>query len=146
MKTNFFTSVLCLLVLFLLSACNETPEQAQPSAQTVVAKTPAPTIVVTDAQICKDVIDHEPVNAGTSFLLEEKVYCWIETEAPSAPDSIVVKWFNEGDLQLTQALEIKESSFRTFCNKKLYFPGQWKVSILDKEGNSLKELEFQVQE
>ncbi|MEM1219909.1 MAG: DUF2914 domain-containing protein [Bacteroidota bacterium] len=138
-----------LLVFLAFTSCNEPPENtsAEPVVQEAeVPSQPATTIQVLDAKICKEVEDRMPIEVGTVFALEEKVYCWMELETESVPDSVIVKWINAGDLQLTQALEIKSETYRTFCNKTLYFPGTWTVSIQDPAGNELRAIDFEVTE
>ena len=138
-----------LLVFLTLTSCNETAENTstEPPVQSAeVPPAPASKIKVLDAKICKKIEDRMPIEASTTFGLEEKVYCWMELESEITPDSVVVKWINAGDLQLTQALEIKAETYRTYCNKTLYFPGTWTVSIQDATGNELKAIDFEVTE
>ncbi len=142
--------ILCsLLVLLALTSCNETPESTstEPAVQTAeVPPQPASKIKVLDAKICQGIEDRMPIDVGTTFGMEEKVYCWMELESEVVPDSVIVKWINAGDLQLTQALEIKSETYRTYCNKTLYFPGTWTVSIQDAAGNELQAIDFEVTE
>lgn len=142
--------ILCFfLVLLALTSCNETPENnhTEPTVQAAeVPPPPASKIQVLDAKICKGIEDRMPVDVGTAFGIEEKVFCWMELKSEVLPDSVIVKWINAGDLQLTQALEIKSETYRTYCNKTLYFPGTWTVSIQDATGNELKAIDFEVTE
>ena len=104
-------------------------------------------LVVSVAAICKDVIDHEPVDSGTSFpATVGKLYCFTKITGAQSPTQVTHVWLFDGTERARVDLAVGAASWRTFSSKIIqeHELGAWRVDVLDPEGNVLKTLEFAV--
>ena len=130
-KTMF---VLLGLMLTLVSV----PAPAQQEAMTAMG----PEVV--EANLGRAVENREIMDETSTFVVNERVYLWLKV-AGAAGDSITVLW-KHGEHSYQTALAIGGSPWRTWAYKTAAFAGDWSVSVMDKDGNVLKELTFTVQE
>jgi hypothetical protein len=102
----------------------------------------AQSLQVADAKLGKGVQNREIVDEAATFTVNEKAYLWMRVTG--GPGDINVTW-SIGDHSDTVALNIGGSSWRTWANKTLWQAGDWKVTVTDSAGQTLKEITFQVQ-
>jgi len=102
---------------------------------------------VSVAAICKDVIDREPVDSGTSFVATVgKLYCFTKITGAQSPTQVTHVWLFDGTERARVDLAVGAASWRTFSSKIIqeHELGAWRVDVMDPEGNVLKTLEFEV--
>jgi hypothetical protein len=120
-----------------------TGEMQQPAMQAQKA----PELEVSVAAICKDVVDHEPVDSGNSFTANVgKLYCFTKISGAESPTHITHVWYFDGTERGRVELAVNSASWRTFSSKIIqpHEQGAWRVDVLDAEGNVLKSLDFEV--
>jgi hypothetical protein len=104
-------------------------------------------MAITSATICKNVINREPVDAGTSFLASEaKLYCFSKIDGIQSDSEIVHAWYYGGVERTRITLGVKPPAWRTYSSKIIqpHEIGAWRVEILDSAGNILKTVEFEI--
>ena len=102
---------------------------------------------VSVAAICKDVIDREPVDSGTSFpATVGKLYCFTKITGAQSPTQVTHVWLFDGTERARVDLAVGAASWRTFSSKIIqeHELGAWRVDVVDPEGNVIKTLEFEV--
>jgi hypothetical protein len=103
-------------------------------------------IKVTTADICKNVVDRQPVEPGGSFPVSVgKLYCYTKIENIQNSAKIVHTWYF-GDTQRARvSLNINPPSWRTYSSKIIQTQeiGAWRVEILDTMGNLLETVRFE---
>jgi len=127
----------------------EKPAAEQAAAEKAEEPAPKPTVdlEITRAAICRQVVEREPVDAGTSFEPPvEKLYCFTHiTGAQDATEIYHVWYFVESERAVVK-LQVKSSSWRT-CSSKIIQPheiGDWRVDVLGPEGDMLKSVHFKI--
>jgi hypothetical protein len=126
-----------------MQAKEPTGEMKEPAMQ---AQKP-PELEVSVAAICKDVVDHEPVDSGNSFTVNVgKLYCFTKITGAQSPTHITHVWLFDGTERARVELAVNSVSWRTFSSKIIqpHELGAWRVDVLDAEGNVLKSLDFEV--
>jgi hypothetical protein len=126
-----------------MQAKEPTGEMKEPAMQAQKA----PELEVSVAAICKDVVDHEPVDSGNSFTASVgKLYCFTKITGAQSPTHITHVWLFDGTERARVELPVNAVSWRTFSSKIIqqHELGAWRVDILDAEGNVLKSLDFEV--
>lgn len=102
---------------------------------------------VSVAAICKDVIDREPVDSGTSFpVAVGKLYCFTKITGAQSPTQVTHVWLFDGTERARVDLAVGAASWRTFSSKIIqeHELGAWRVDVVDPDGNVLKTLDFEV--
>ena len=126
-----------------MQAKEPTGEMQQPAMQAQKA----PELEVSAAAICKDVVDHEPVDSGNSFTASVgKLYCFTKITGAESPTHVTHVWLYDGTERARVELAVNSASWRTFSSKIIqeHELGAWRVDVLDAEGNVLKTLDFEV--
>jgi hypothetical protein len=126
-----------------MQAKEPTGEMKEPAMQAQKA----PELEVSVAAICKDVVDHEPVDSGNSFTVSVgKLYCFTKITGAQSPTHITHVWLFDGTERARVELAVNAVSWRTFSSKIIqqHELGAWRVDVLDAEGNVLKSLDFEV--
>jgi hypothetical protein len=104
-------------------------------------------LVVTEATICRDVVNRQPVGAGDSFDASVgKLACFTKITGAQRPTQISHVWYF-GDTQRAKvALSVNSLSWRTYSSKKIqqHEIGDWRVDILGPGGEILKSLGFKI--
>jgi hypothetical protein len=127
---------------------------AKPAAKPVAAEKaeeptakPAVDLEITRAAICRQVVEREPVDAGTSFEPPvEKLYCFTHiTGAQDATEIYHVWYFAETERAVIK-LKVNSASWRTYSSKIIqpHEIGDWRVDVLGAEGNILKSVNFKI--
>ena len=102
---------------------------------------------VTAAAMCKNVVDLEPVDSGTSFPVSlGMLYCFTKVTAAQSPAQITHVWYFDGTERARVGLAVNSVSWRTYSSKIIqpHEMGAWSVDVLDANGKVLKSLEFEV--
>ena len=102
---------------------------------------------VASAVICKNVVDRQPVEPGTSFSASVgRLYCYSRIADIQNSTQIVHVWYFGDTERARIPLRVNPPSWRTFSSKKIqgHETGKWQVKILDASGNSLEQVEFEI--
>ena len=103
---------------------------------------------VTTAAICREVVDREPVDAGTSFEpTVGKVRCFTHVMGAQGATVIYHIWsFGERERAVVE-LPVNSISWRTYSSKIVqpHEIGDWRVQVLGPEGDELKVLHFEIE-
>jgi len=99
------------------------------------------------AAICRNVVDREPVDAGTSFEAPVgKLCCFTHVTGAQGATEIYHVWsFGESERAVVK-LQVGASSWRTYSSKIIQPReiGEWRVDVLGPEGDVLKALHFEI--
>ncbi|MBW1981591.1 MAG: DUF2914 domain-containing protein [Deltaproteobacteria bacterium] len=113
---------------------------------TVAAQSPSQ-LEVAVAAICRDVVNLEPVDSGTSFPVSTgKLYCFTKITGAQEPTQVTHVWYFDGTERARVVLEVRSSTWRTYSSKIIqpHELGAWKVEVLDANGTLLQTLQFEV--
>ena len=130
-------SVFPLLVLVTICWGLQATSQSQETSQ----------LEVTAAAMCKNVVDLEPVDSGTSFPVSlGMLYCFTKVTAAQSPTQITHVWYFDGTERARVGLAVNSVSWRTYSSKiiQTHEMGAWSIDVLDANGKVLKTLEFEV--
>lgn len=126
-----------------------TPQTAEettaPEPTTEVATETQSEITITDAAICRDVVDREPVGAGDVFSSGlQKVMCFTRVVGAKQETEILHNWYLAEKMMASVALRVGSDNWRTYSSKALVpeYAGEWKVEILSQDGELLKKIYF----
>ena len=106
-----------------------------------------PHLEVAAAAICKDIVDLEPVDTGTSFGVEEgQLYCFTKITGAQSPAHVIHVWYFDGTERARIGLGVNSIAWRTYSSKIIqpHELGAWHIDVLDSLGNVLKTLKFEV--
>lgn len=120
-------------------------QQAQKAAPTKAAAAGAGHGQDNGVQVLKivlsnDVKDREPQQELTTAKVGDVVVGWTKIQAPEGT-KVTHRWIHEGKTVSDIPLEIKGSG-RTWSKKTIAAPGNWKLQVVDADGNVLKEVAF----
>lgn len=104
-------------------------------------------VTVTTAVICKNVVDRQPVEPGTSFPVSVgRLYCYTKIDNIKNAENIVQTWYYGDAQRALVSLNINPPSWRTYSSKIIqpHEIGAWRVEILDTSGNLLKTVRFEI--
>jgi len=134
MKSVSFAFVILLITVCLLPAATIEGQESV-------------SLEVTDAVICKDVVDRTPVDAGNSFRASVgSLYCFTRITGAQEPTVITHAWYFGKTQWAWVTLEVGSASWRT-CSSKVIQPNQvglWHVDVLGPDGDLLWTLEFEI--
>jgi hypothetical protein len=107
----------------------------------------APDLEIATAAICREVVDHEPVDAGTSFEpTVGKLCCFTHVMGAQGATVIYHIWnFAEHERAVVE-LRVNGASWRTYSSKIIqpHEIGDWRVDVLGPEGDVLKVVHFEI--
>jgi hypothetical protein len=102
---------------------------------------------VANAVICRDVVNREPVDAGTTFPLSVgKLSCFAQVTGVEGSAKITHVWYL-GDKERSRIdLTVNGPTWRTFSTKAIRpgDAGSWRVDVVDPAGAVLKSVSFEV--
>lgn len=105
------------------------------------------TLEVVAAAICKDVVDREAVDVGSSFSTSvPRLYCFTKIVGASQPTEVVHVW-SYGDVERARiSLAVNAATWRTYSSKAIqaHEIGTWRVDVLDSAGNLLETINFEI--
>lgn len=102
-----------------------------------------------EAVVALEVVDREPVQAGTAFTAQDglRIWCWTRVSgAPETGTTLHHVWIR-GDQEMADVtLNIGASSWRTWSNKAIppEWAGDWRVEVRDADGTVLQTVNFTV--
>jgi len=134
-KMKWFLIVLATLVA--MSFLNAATTDAQQAASLEVAM----------GAICRDVINREPVDVGTSFEASVgKLYCLTKITGAVGPAEITHVWYF-GDTERARVnLDVNAASWRTYSSKIIQANevGAWHVDVLGPADELLQAFDFTI--
>ena len=126
------------------------PVAEQAAAKTAVEAKPAAKPVdleITRAAICRQVVEREPVDTGTSFESPvEKLSCFTHVTGAQGPAEIYHVWYFAEAERAVVKLKVNSVSWRTYSTKIIqpHEIGDWRVDVLGMEGDLLKAVHFKI--
>jgi hypothetical protein len=102
---------------------------------------------VANAAVCRDVVNREPVDAGTTFPLSVgKLSCFTKVTGAEGSTKITHVWYLGDKDRFRIDLPVNGPTWRTFSTKAMRpgDAGSWRVDILDSAGAVLKSVPFEV--
>jgi hypothetical protein len=105
-------------------------------------------IAVTQAVICREVVDRAPVGIGTVFPEgTERVFCFTQIDGAAGETEITHNWYYQGTLKASVVLPVRSLAWRTWSSKSLNpdWTGEWMVEVLGQDGTPLESLTFSIQ-
>jgi hypothetical protein len=107
----------------------------------------AASLRVAEAVVCEDVVDREPVGAGTSFSSSVgQLYCFTKIEGAHEPTAVTHVWYF-GDTERARVnLPVDSEVWRTKTSKKIqpHETGPWHVDVLGPQGELLQAVGFEI--
>jgi hypothetical protein len=107
----------------------------------------ASTLQVEDSAICEGVVNREVVSEGSSFSASVgKLYCFSKIANIDSYTEVVHAWYYGDTPRARVTLNVNPPAWRTYSSKiiQAHETGDWRVEILDREGNLLETVRFQV--
>lgn len=102
------------------------------------------TVTVSSSAICTSIVERMPEGISNEFSEEvEKIYYWTKIDNAQG-QTIKHVWKVENTILAEIELNIKSPSYRTWSSKTIYpgLKGKMTVSVIDEEGNAIKEENF----
>ena len=102
---------------------------------------------VTRSAICTEIVDRSPSEGGIRFpSTVDKLYCFSRISNIESATQIQHVWYYNNVERARVELPISPPSWRTYSSKRIMpeETGRWRVDILDKDGNVLKTLGFDI--
>jgi Protein of unknown function (DUF2914) len=102
---------------------------------------------VADVAICRDVVNREPVDAGTTFPLSVgKLSCFTKITGVEGSSKITHVWYLGDKERFRIDLTVNGPTWRTFSTKAIRpgDGGSWRVDVVDPAGAVLKSVPFEV--
>ena len=123
------------------------PKPAAAEKTEEAAPKPAVDLEITRAAICRQVVEREPVDAGTSFEPPvEKLCCFTHITGAQDATEIHHIWYFAETERAVVTLKVNSASWRTYSSKIIqpHEIGDWRVDVLGPEGNILKSVNFKI--
>ena len=101
-----------------------------------------------EAVICANIQNRQPVNGAAMFPVDVgRVWCWCKIKDGQGM-TIRHIYYHNGNEKAVVELPIHSQLFRTYSSKRIVpeNAGQWRVDIVDANGNILKSLDFSIGE
>jgi type II secretory pathway predicted ATPase ExeA len=108
---------------------------------------PLRTVSLTEAVICRDVVNRRPLIAGTSFKSSVyTLYCFTKIASTQSPTEIRHIWYFGETEKARVRLPVKSSNWRTYSSKRIrsHEIGDWHVEVLGPQGELLQTLRFEI--
>ena len=102
---------------------------------------------IATAAICRNVVDWEPVDAGTSFEpTVGKLYCFTHVTGAQGATEIYHIWYFAESEKAVVTLQVNSASWRTNSSKSIQPReiGEWRVDVLGPDGDMLKSVHFEI--
>jgi hypothetical protein len=104
-------------------------------------------IAVSDATICRDVVNRTPIDPDVNYSAAiGKIYCFTKITGAQDPTQISHVWYF-GDVERAQvSLPVGSANWRTWSSKTIQpnEVGQWFVDVVDANGKVLQTLQFKI--
>ncbi len=115
-------------------------------AQTSEKKSEKPGISISRIFICEGIANREPVAVDSVFVGVERVYCFTDIKGAKAVTHVQHIWYRGSEEMARIKLGVRAERWRTFSSKEIIpeWAGDWRVVVLDAEGNKLSQISFQI--
>ncbi|HUT69608.1 MAG TPA: DUF2914 domain-containing protein [Desulfatiglandales bacterium] len=107
----------------------------------------AASLEVAAGSICRDVVNRQPVDVGTSFEASVgKLYCLTKIIGAGDPTEITHVWYSGNTERARVSLDVNSASWRTHSSKiiQAHEIGAWHVDVLGPGGEVLQTYEFTI--
>jgi len=107
----------------------------------------AASLEVAAGSICRDVVNRQPVDVGTSFEASVgKLYCLTKIIGAGDPTEITHVWYFGNTERARVSLAVNSASWRTHSSKiiQAHEIGAWHVDVLGPGGEVLQTYEFTI--
>ena len=107
----------------------------------------ATNLKVAAAAIGQGIADRQPVDPGTTFSVTVgRLYCYSKITDIQSTTEIVHVWYYGDTERARVTLSVNPPSWRTHSSKiiQAHEIGKWHVKILDAAGNTLENVDFQI--
>ena len=104
-------------------------------------------VKVESAVVCKDIVNRDAVEAGTSFpAATSKLYCLSKIVGIQNASEVVHAWYFGDTERARVSLAVNPPVWRTYSSKiiQAHETGAWRVEILDAAGNLLETIRFEI--
>ena len=104
-------------------------------------------IRIEDVAICRGVVNRAPVEPGDVFPGDvKKLFCFTRVVGAKEDTEVIHEWYYEGRVLSRVFLSVKSVSWRTYSSKTVLpgYVGEWKVEVMSKDGELLKQIYFAV--
>jgi hypothetical protein len=102
-------------------------------------------IQVLEMKICRDIRERSCIDAVETAALNDTVAGYTVVRTGAGEVAVSHRWVANGETVSEVPLTLKGSPFRTWSRKTLATAGDWKLQVVDANGNVLKEIRFKVQ-
>ncbi|MCD6570153.1 MAG: DUF2914 domain-containing protein [Deltaproteobacteria bacterium] len=137
MKRHYYLTFVVIITLMTLCVFLKAAAWAQKAAP----------LKIEFGAICQNVVNHEVVDAGTSFpATVTKLYCFTKIVGAKGSTEISHVWYY-GDIERAYVpLAINSPSWRTYSSKiiQAHEIGEWRVDVLNQEGELLETFRFDI--
>ena len=137
MKRIYYLPFIVIIAIITFCMSMIVPAYAQESAG----------VKVEDGVICRNVVNYEAVEGGTSFPASvEKLYCFTRIVGASDPTEITHVWYYGDTERGRVVLAVDSSNWRTYSSKSIqsHEVGAWQVVVLDSSDNVLESFRFDI--
>ncbi|MFZ5907062.1 MAG: DUF2914 domain-containing protein [Nitrospirota bacterium] len=107
----------------------------------------SPSVVISEVVVAENVEERVPIGIADTFPVDiEKVYVFIEAKDIATDTELTVEWYHEGKKVHSYTLPLQKGPrWRTYSYKNIYRQtGDWEVKVINKAGNEIKSITFQV--
>jgi hypothetical protein len=104
---------------------------------------------VTKMVFCKEIVGLEPLSEETTFSNQtKKIFCFTKIEGAQFDMQITHRWYYEDSLMAEVKLPVRSGAWRTYSSKNIMedWIGNWRVEVVDDEGELIRKESFVVQE
>ena len=106
-------------------------------------------LTITEAVVCKDVKDREPIGSGITFnSTDERLYYYSKIRAPATSSgSVSHVWYYKDKKMAEIPLSYKGPQWRTYSSKWIVasWTGEWRVEVVTEKGQVIKSTSFTVE-
>lgn len=130
-----------------LNAHNYTEAFFESRATTTMDEMEDDTLYVNEFILTRDVVEREPVDRVESYSMSDaRAWCFVRIYNSEKMQDVFFKWYYEGELYFEMNSKIGVSrNWRTYSSVGLQ-PGEWQVTLENRQGQILEELQFRVNE
>ncbi|MGA1868080.1 MAG: DUF2914 domain-containing protein [bacterium] len=107
----------------------------------------APSLAVEQMAVCRNVVDREPVDGGSSFEVSAgKLYCYSKIVGAQDPVEITHVWYYNDVERARVNLPVRSANWRTYSSKviQLFEIGNWRVDVVSPNGDVLQSEKFTI--
>ncbi len=100
---------------------------------------------VADAVVTTAVVERTPVDSVSSYPASaERLYCFSRIVGAEGETAVTHVWYRGEQEMARIVLPVRSPDWRTWSSKSLHpdWKGEWRVEILDAQGNLLSEVRF----